>query len=226
MIVNFYVQEKGERHMKQDISVYLWQAASQGHQGHREVSQAAHDFVRRHIAQLTGREPSQLVFGRTKRGKPYVDNAGICFNISHSGGVVAAAFSECEIGVDIEALRPVNERIAARYFAASDRRYLAMTADPQERRRRFFEMWTAKEAYLKRFGVGLSGGLDFPVADENGRLSAVASDHLPSAEIYYRFVSEEEFFTDGQGGTAKDAVQYGLSVCADCIGKVFLSMTI
>ncbi len=203
--------------MSNDITVYLFQTASQQP---KDVSQAAHSFVRRHIAQITDRDPDRLVFGRTKQGKPYAQNAGICFNLSHSGNMVAAAFAECEIGVDIEAVRPVNLRIAEGYFTESDRRYLAQAVDEQERRYRFFALWTAKEAYLKLHGAGLSGGLGFSVAEERGLLTTVVSERFPAAEVFHRFISGERFGTDSGCDAVCSLVQYSLSLCSDRINNV------
>lgn len=209
--------------MKNDVSIYLFQTASHAP---REVSQAAHRFVRERIAQMTGEDPERLVFVRTQHGKPCVENSSIWFNLSHSGNVVAAAFAECEIGVDIEVVRPINLRIAERYFAESDRRYLALAESEQDRLNRFFALWTAKEAYLKRHGAGLSGGLDFPVADENGLLTTVASESFPAAGIFYRSVSGENFGPNARLSTAGCSAQYSLSLCADRLNDVFLNMTI
>lgn len=209
--------------MKNDIAVYLFQTAS--HKP-KDVSRAAYGFVRDHIAQITGCDPERLVFGRTRQGKPYIENESVCFNLSHSGNVVAAAFSECEIGVDIEAVHPANLRIAERYFAENDRRYLALAVSEQDRLNRFFALWTAKEAYLKRHGAGLSGGLDFSVADENGLLTTVASESFPAAEIFYRSVSGENFGPNVWLQTVSCPVQYSLSLCADRMNDVFLNMSI
>ena len=209
--------------MKNDITVYLFQTVSHSP---KEVSQAAYCFVRQHIAEVTGSDPERLVFGRTGQGKPYIEKEGICFNLSHSGNTVAIALSECEIGVDIEEVRPANLRIAERYFAESDRRYLALAADEQDKLNRFFALWTAKEAYLKRYGAGLSGGLDFSVADENGLLTRVASEGFPPAGIFYRCLCGEDFGLHAPFHTASGSVRYILSVCADRTENVFLNMII
>ncbi len=66
-----------------------------------------------------------------------------------------------DVGVDVEAIgdRVDGRDIAARYF--SPREIAALDAcAPSERRARFIEFWTLKEAYLKATGQGLAERLD------------------------------------------------------------------
>ena len=48
---------------------------------------------------------------RNDKGKPYITNYNIYFNISHSFDYVICAISKEEIGVDIEKIRDVDEKI-------------------------------------------------------------------------------------------------------------------
>jgi 4'-phosphopantetheinyl transferase len=65
------------------------------------------------------------------------------------------------IGVDLEKMRSMenSEQLAQRFFCASEHRLLTQ-AIPEERDKLFFQLWTAKEAYLKATGEGISGGLN------------------------------------------------------------------
>jgi len=66
-----------------------------------------------------------------------------------------------DAGIDGEELnRPCEVvAIARRYFSRAEQEaLLAMT--PGRQRRRFFELWTLKEAYIKACGMGLSMPLD------------------------------------------------------------------
>ena len=48
-------------------------------------------------------------------GKPYFpEHAGVHFNIRHSSGAVLVGLSDQEIGVDIERVRPVGQRMMVR----------------------------------------------------------------------------------------------------------------
>ncbi|MDE6791170.1 MAG: 4'-phosphopantetheinyl transferase superfamily protein [Clostridia bacterium] len=93
-----------------------------------------------------------------EHGKPrLVQPEGLSFNISHSGEWTVAAFSDCEVGVDIEKIKPVDTRLADRYFAAEEREALAQSDGAQDL---FFRFWTVKESYLKALGTGLSRPLN------------------------------------------------------------------
>jgi 4'-phosphopantetheinyl transferase len=89
-----------------------------------------------------------------------LEDAGgaVCFNMSHAGNMAAYAFTiGCELGVDIERIRPVPEMadIAARFFAPEEAADL-MKLPESDRPLGFFTCWTRKEAYIKAVGDGLS----------------------------------------------------------------------
>lgn len=87
-------------------------------------------------------------------GKPYVREDGIYISIAHSQERCLVAVSNSEIGVDIEYRAPGEERlirIADRYFTEKEAEYVK--ANPSER---FYEIWCAKESYIKYTGEGLT----------------------------------------------------------------------
>jgi len=102
-------------------------------------------------------------FDRTPAGRPSLSPAhqlDVDFNLAHTRGVVAmAAAGGVTLGLDVESFeRRRSLEIARRYFSA--REIAAFEALPEARRsRRFIELWTLKEAYLKAIGTGISGGL-------------------------------------------------------------------
>lgn len=78
----------------------------------------------------------------TDAGKPWFPSLpNLHFSLSHTAGAVLAGVSETPIGVDIERLRPVPRRLAAR-----------LGFDAPEA---FFREWTRREASVKRSGAGL-----------------------------------------------------------------------
>ncbi|HEX4274406.1 MAG TPA: 4'-phosphopantetheinyl transferase superfamily protein [Bryobacteraceae bacterium] len=79
------------------------------------------------------------------------------FNISHSSGLLAAAFARGRhVGIDIEPLnREAHLHIARDAFAPAEISFL--NSLPTDRRSAaFFHLWTLKEAYVKARGMGLS----------------------------------------------------------------------
>ena len=85
-------------------------------------------------------------FGKGVNGKPYVVGSEWRFNVSHSGEWMLVALARgCEVGVDIEQVRPVVhlDRIVERYSLDD--------ADG------FCAAWVRREALVKAAGVGLAG---------------------------------------------------------------------
>jgi len=133
--------------------------------------------------------PEAFVFARQHKGKPVVDweptlwRAGlptnsalpgrVAFNMTHTEGMMACATlyhaqkrpegSELTIGIDLESIqrkpRKGVEKLARRRLAGPEAEWILGCASEKERERRFLELWTLKEAYLKATGDGLSSGL-------------------------------------------------------------------
>ena len=104
-------------------------------------------------------------------GRPFIcDNDGITevpgidFNISHSGDYVVMGIydmrgsngSVARIGCDIEQIRDRNTKIAKRYF---DEAELEWIEQEEDKIRAFYQIWTARESYIKMTGEGIL--LDF-----------------------------------------------------------------
>ena len=113
------------------------------------------------------------------QGKPAIaapTSLRLRFNLSHTGCLVACAVTlDDEIGVDLEdetrALDPLE--LAERVFSPGELAALR-TLGPESQRRRFFESWTLKEAYLKARGIGFafeSENASFDLS-ERGRVQA------------------------------------------------------
>ncbi|MDO4739876.1 MAG: 4'-phosphopantetheinyl transferase superfamily protein [Eubacteriales bacterium] len=97
---------------------------------------------------------------KTPSGKPFVvGRERFFYNLSHSGERVVIAYGESEVGVDIERHRPDADAaaIARRFFAPEEERYVMQ--DAAGMLARFYEIWTAKESYVKYLGTGLRTSL-------------------------------------------------------------------
>jgi 4'-phosphopantetheinyl transferase len=113
-------------------------------------------------------------------GKPYftdVDN--IHFSISHSGRFWICLFDQENVGADIEDFTnrdmPLKRfrGISERFFTKEEQLYIFDEYKPElqmaeDIKKRFFRIWTAKEAYMKYTGNGFSEGFTkFSVLDES-----------------------------------------------------------
>ena len=93
------------------------------------------------------------VFAETALGKPYLENyPHIHFSLSHSGCWAVCAVGEAPLGVDVEQPRCTME-IAKRFFRPDE---LPETEDKDH----LLRLWTAKEAFVKALGKGLTVPLD------------------------------------------------------------------
>lgn len=123
---------------------------------------AAHAVTRAVLAPLAALQPPELQFEAGAQGRPELcqpaSGPRLRFNLSHTRGLVACAVAlEHAIGVDVEhvARRADIDQLAPAVFSERERAELAeLTGD--DKRTRFFQLWTLKEAYIKAVGKGLS----------------------------------------------------------------------
>ena len=131
--------------------------------------------LREELAARLGVSARQVEFAYGDNGKPRLANQALQFSVSHCDDVALFAFSpDAEVGVDIEAIRPVREAdaIAVQFFSPLEHAGYAALA-PRDRLLGFFRVWTRKEAYVKALGVGFSMALerfDLSVAPRGWRL--------------------------------------------------------
>ena len=137
-------------------------------------------------------EPKKIEFSYSDRGKPLLREPSpvspLQFNLSHSQEYALYGFTyNRPIGVDLEYLREMPDliKIARRFFSTRESELLSRTNN-ESRAKLFFQLWTAKEAYLKAIGTGLSGSLaSVEIAIDrvpSPRLLAVRGDRLIATE--------------------------------------------
>jgi 4'-phosphopantetheinyl transferase len=150
-----------------------------------------HARMRLILGAYIGLAPEDLTFGVNEFGKPELSNiqnlpGRLRFNLSHTEGLTLLALClNADLGVDVEAVRPISdlELIAQSHF--SPREIIALEAfDPPQRQEAFFRCWTRKEAFLKAHGRGLSIPLDsFAVSLANEETSALLQCRWEPDEI-------------------------------------------
>lgn len=108
--------------------------------------------------------PGQIALTTNPHGKPCIaEGSALHFNVSHSGGLGAIAFTTVgEVGIDVEAMQRNIEalEIATAHFTSDEAAMVAAAQAPREQARVFLRLWTRKEAVLKAAGYGLLGGLE------------------------------------------------------------------
>lgn len=118
---------------------------------------AARGWLRQVLGAALGVEPGAVALSQGP-GKPRLaDRAGPRFNLSHAGALALIAVAEQEVGVDVEPVAgagrwaDVVDLVCSAGEAAALRRL-----PPEEQSAAFLRAWTAKEAYLKATGTGLT----------------------------------------------------------------------
>jgi len=134
-------------------------------------------LVRTVLSRYAAVRPEEWTFSAGAHGRPAIAGPGAAtaleFNISHSADLVMLGVtSRRTLGIDVESFETRDADISGldRYFAAEESASLLSLA-PHERRRRFFELWTLKESYIKARGMGLAIALDafrFELTGEGG----------------------------------------------------------
>ncbi len=125
---------------------------------------ADHARLRMLLGYYTQTAPQAIRFAKNFYGKPSFafPETRLHFNLSHTEGLTLLSVClDHELGVDIEAVRPMDDwqEIAATHFSAVENAELRSFA-PSDRNHAFFRCWTRKEAFLKASGEGLSKPLD------------------------------------------------------------------
>ncbi len=80
-------------------------------------------------------------------GRPHAEKDGCYVSISHSYPYAVLGISGSPLGVDIEQVTDRYEAIMRRFYLDEDRAYIAASNDPAYA---FFELWTRKEAFIKK----------------------------------------------------------------------------
>jgi 4'-phosphopantetheinyl transferase len=127
---------------------------------HQRRFQIGHGSLRTILGAYLDRDPRAIEFRHGPRGKPYLADDALFFNLSHSGKLALIAVARFELGLDLEKLRRLESltKIAERHF--SDAEYQALVGlDGDARELAFYRCWTRKEAYIKALGEGLSMAL-------------------------------------------------------------------
>ena len=149
-------------------------------------------LLREILASYAGIRPEVLVFECGDRGKPFLrEPADLFFNISHSDAAFVAAVGSCELGIDVERVRPVSDaaQLAERFFTAAEAEFLkGLTGDRQQAA--FFRIWTQKEAFLKATGEGITGlqRVEVALPEDEGLSKIDGCSAIASQWLVRRFV--------------------------------------
>lgn len=174
---------------------------------HRYQHAMAEELLRQGYQELFGQNWSSGRIQYGEKGKPTDRVDPACFfNFSHCRTAVAAAVSHCPVGVDVESFRRVRASVVKRSCSSRECAYIfsggessPAQAETEEsfcssqQIRRFLQLWTLKESYVKMTGDGISDMIcrqDFDVEvlkkEQTGRLVCAGNgtDGIVSYSMY------------------------------------------
>ena len=128
--------------------------------------------------------PPALRFLRHPRGKPYLANASLHFNLSHANGYFVIAICSNDVGIDCECVADEVDVAALAAVVAHPRETLCGIWA-------FYRTWARKEAVLKQLGDGLSRDpSSFAVPNTADRLTEWSRVTLETAPLRCRYVRD------------------------------------
>ena len=166
--------------------------------GERKKSETVNgrELLKTAVLREFGVDSNTLIIEKGEHGKPYFsDREDIFFNISHSGDFVAVAVGECSLGIDIQVVQNVRERMIDKLCNDDEKQFISNCPDKDKS---FIILWSLKESYIKAIGKGMS----FPMSDINFKLE------------YFKDEAKGEFSNRSGRYFVRDYGEFVLAVCA------------
>jgi 4'-phosphopantetheinyl transferase len=162
-------------------------------------------LVRTVLSRYASVDPRAWIFATNDFGRPYIANTSqaiprLSFNISHTNGLILMGVTKgAALGVDVENtdVRELYAGIADSYFSTTEVADLRSRPKPQQHKR-FFDIWTLKESYIKARGMGLAIPLDafsfhFPTERTLAFSTQASSGDKAARRQFWQFHPEPEF---------------------------------
>ena len=139
-----------------------------------------------HALETYGLREKSAVYEFGEWGKPALKyQPDIHFSLSHSGDYAVCSIGDRPMGSDIETVRPGRLKVADRFFAEEELRWMYSAEEEAEVTERMFRIWTMKESFVKATGRGISvpfGDFAVLVDEESGRIRV---KHHCNAKFYH-----------------------------------------
>jgi 4'-phosphopantetheinyl transferase len=173
-------------------------------------------LVRTALSEYANVAPAAWTFAANPHGKPSIlEPAGteLQFNVSHTAGLAVCAVTRgAELGVDAELVDQDFAALSvARLSFTPEEAALLDAAAPEERMRRFFQLWTLKEAFIK----GVGRGLNLPMKEFSIRMDRWQPPRVSSATERSRWnFAQIHMGSNHQVSLCVDATeQHEMSIC-------------
>lgn len=159
-------------------------------------------MMRKYIHESIGLAYDEINIKRDAKGKPYIDDGTVSFNVSHQGNfaVFAGESDGLLLGVDVmkqeySGGKPLGEffRLMTRHFSPSEWHNIKSGTDA-EQIAKFCRHWCLKESYVKAIGVGITVNLqEISFKPEEG---LCGDSVITNTELYVRNEKQDWFFEE------------------------------
>lgn len=157
-----------------------------------------HGILRLLLADYLKLNTSEFSIAKHKKGKPFIAENPVFFNMSDSGDLCVYAFTRTgEVGIDIEEERelPDLDELIAKNLTNREMEFIEKF--PNQRSTYFFRFWTMKEAYLKAIGEGMRltpDKLEFSIEKTGIKLSGLSDIYQQDDWIIKEFFTKTSYF--------------------------------
>ncbi len=159
----------------------------------KEQSAAAHSLLKRSLAEYFGLDADDITIKKDSNGAPFIEAMdGVFVSIAHTKGMVACAFADGRVGIDVEVIATRRKSVEPRVFTFDESKLLDLSENENTA---FFTLWTLKESWLKAIGTGFAGNA------KEIEFYSVTNPVSSNSDTF-------SFFTEVQGGCV-------LSVCVE-----------
>lgn len=142
-------------------------------------------YLLRQALSSLGIPASRQIFRVNEWEKPYLVSNDVAFSLTHAGHFAACALDATPVGADLEAPR-MTWQVAGRCFHPEELSFVQSLPEP-EQPDALLRLWTAKEAYTKRLGRGLTVPLDSFCVDLAGAYPVLRKDGILLPERLHEY---------------------------------------
>lgn len=156
----------------------------------RRAYLVTHSALRSILGLYLGLSATAIRIRANSHGKPMLfGSRRVEFNLSHSGAITLIALSQQPVGIDLERIDTALDwqTLTNAYCHRWEQDYITQ-GDASTAVRRFYEIWTRKEAYLKAIGLGLALPPESinvrPAESPTRQISPVCGPSLPPLHLH------------------------------------------
>lgn len=110
-------------------------------------------WVKELTSEITNKSIEEITVLHNKKGKPYLKDLPFHISISHCADLIAVAINESPIGIDTEKIKDRDLKVCRKVCTEKEKEIIENSNNSLEA---FYKIWTAKEAYFKKEGTGIT----------------------------------------------------------------------